>query len=149
MGLSVLEDSDTLTRGGLFWASKEATSSARTSLAIPSSRPPSNVLFGNQVFSVFAYSTSWVSRGCAETPQLFARLVVTLRSRASDTLWVWAVKGQQQGQIQPSTLHAPLPSALASGFEDHTLSLFFCRYKEQDSDQQALCHHLSQLQRSL
>lgn len=52
--LSVLGGSDALTRGGLFWASKEATGSIRQSLASPSSVPPSNVLFDSQASSTSA-----------------------------------------------------------------------------------------------
>ena len=70
--LSVLKRSNALMTGGLSWAFKEATGSVRTSLAIPSSVPPSNVLFGNQASSTFGLDHSRSAVSAAENSQLFA-----------------------------------------------------------------------------
>ena len=70
--LSVLGRSDALMRRGLFWASKEARGSVRTCLAILSSGPPSNVIFGNQASSTFGLDHSRSAVSAAENSQLFA-----------------------------------------------------------------------------
>jgi hypothetical protein len=70
--LSVLGRSDALMRRGLFWASKEARGSVRTCLAIPSSGPPSNVIFGYQASSTFGLDHPRSAGSAGENSQLFA-----------------------------------------------------------------------------
>ena len=70
--LSVLGRSDALMKGGMSWTFKEATGSVRTCLAILSSGPPSNVIFGNQASSTFGLDHPRSAGSAVENSQLFA-----------------------------------------------------------------------------